>query len=380
MHLATTQPTTVLYLHGSADLYGADRTLLQLVQGLDRDRFRAIVALPVHGPLVAALQDAGAHVEIGPLGVGCRASMSAVGIARLLWDLPRAVGFVRRLTRRYRPSIIHTNTIVVLGGAIGAWTARVPHLWHVHEILPASSFVSRFFVRALHTLSDLAVSNSRCTRASFGAEAQHEHHVVHNGSEVESLDDSLTTKTNTTVLLVGRVNSWKGQQLLVDAAASLHARFPDVRYRIVGDAPTGQEHFERELDAHIQAAGLGKVVTRAGFAHDTAAEYRAADIVVIPSTRPEPFGLVAIEAMAHGLPVVAANHGGLSEIVVHRHTGLLFIPGSKLDLTHQLGTLLDDPWQAKQLGKNGRNRQARHFSVSRYCAEFADLYEQIQVA
>ena len=94
------QKTTVLYLHGSADLYGADRTLLQLVQGLDSKRYRAVVALPKSGPLVAELEQAGAQVVFGPLGVGGRASMNPRGLLRLAFELPRSIAFVRKLVKR----------------------------------------------------------------------------------------------------------------------------------------------------------------------------------------------------------------------------------------------------------------------------------------
>jgi len=390
MQLDQPQPAVILYLHGSADLYGADRTLLQLVSGLDRSCYRAVVALPKHGPLVAALTTAGATVEIGPLGVGCRASMSICGIGRLLIDIPRAIGFVRGLVAKHKPKVIHTNTIVVLGGALGAWTTRIPHLWHVHEILAKNSSLSRFFTRTLQVLSHIAVSNSRCTRASFaGANLTdaslsnyraHDHRVIHNGSPRGPAKKDQNPSSHPTVLLMGRINSWKGQELLLSAAAALRDKHPAARYRIVGDAPSGQVHFEHELDHRIAQAGLGDIVTRAGFVTDPTAEYLNADIVVVPSTRPEPFGLVAIEAMSFGLPVIAANHGGLPEIVKHGETGRLFTPGSSNDLTRQLELLLSDPWLARDLGASGRARQASHFSLERYCVEFTDIYEQLQAA
>ncbi len=379
MQLTSRKRKTVLYLHGSSHLYGADKTILQLVRGLDPKRFRAVVALPKDGPLVPELEEAGAQVEIGPLGVGCRASMTALGAIKLAVDTPRAIKFVRRVTAKYQPDIIHTNTLVVLGGAIGAWTTKTPHVWHVHEIMPERSKLTRFFSKALSALSHVAVSNSHSTRESLGCKDGHEHEVILNGidSEVASPSDRCHRPR---ILMVGRINSWKGQELLIDAAKSLRATHPEARYRIVGDAPPGQPHFEEALHKRIEDAQLQDVVTCVGFTKDTASEFLAADIVVVPSTLPEPFGLVAVEAMAQGTPVVAANHGGLREVVVQNETGLLFRPGDAQDLADKLNSLLNDPELAKRLGEAGRERQASLFSSERYCADFAHLYERMAAA
>lgn len=380
---------TILFLHASADLYGSDRTLLQLVRGLDRDRFRAVVALPVSGPLVEVLESEGAIVEIGPLGIGARATLSAKGFARLCLDVPRAVRFVRGLVRRHDPAMIHTNTIVVLGGALGAWTTRRPHLWHVHEILPPRGFVPRAMASALRLLCHRAVSNSRATLRSFDRicpALAEKHEVILNGVD---LDDARRRGREEVrraagfeedcplVTLVGRINSWKGQELFVDAAARLRDKHPGARYLIVGDAPPGQDHFVRELERRISTAGVGDVVRCIGFTSDVRSIFHAADVVAVPSTRPEPFGLVAIEAMAESAPVVAAAHGGLAEVVVPHETGLLFAPGDVGGLAACLDELLSDPDLRRSLGANGKLRQLSEFTVERYCRQFEDLYREM---
>lgn len=379
--------TTILYLHGSADLYGADRTLLQLVQGLDKDRFRAVVALPKSGPLLPELRQAGAIVVLGPLGVGCRASMTPSGIARLAWELPRSILFVRWLVKKYSVDLVHTNTIVVLGGALGAWLSRAAHVWHVHEIMPSGSKVTEFFVKALRWFSDKAVSNSRSTRSSFFGDTEQDHRVIHNGIAAPRRISREAARAKLgidrrvpLVTIVGRINSWKGQELLVKAAADLRFRHPTARYRVVGDSPPGQPGFERDLDAMIDRLELRDIVTRVGFKEDATLEFRAADVVVVPSTRPEPFGLVAIEAMAQGAPVVGARHGGLTEVIVENETGLFFEPENVDDLANKISTLLTDYELAEELGRGGEKRQAQYFTVDRYCSEFERLYDEVRAA
>jgi glycosyltransferase involved in cell wall biosynthesis len=381
-------PTTLLFLHPSAELYGADRTLLQLVEGLDRARWRAVVALPRRGVLADALEQAGAIVEVGELGIGARGDLGPRGLLSLAWRIPRSVLFVRRLAAKHRPSLVHTNTMVVLGGAFGAKLSPVRHLWHVHEILERPRWLTRAYAHLMAWLADEVVSNSRATRSCFDrwyAPLAERHSVILNGVDGSRLSVSADARARVRselgieqdaplVLLVGRVNSWKGQSLLVDAAHALRDRHPRARYVLVGDAPPGQAEFEQDLDAHVARLGLQAAVQRVSFRGDVASLYAAADLCVVPSTRPEPFGLVAVEAMALARPVVAANHGGLTEIIVDGQTGTLVTPGDSTALAAAIGDLLADPERARQMGVAGRARQREKFTVARYVDEFARRY------
>lgn len=383
-------PRTVLFLHPSAELYGADRTLLQLVAGLDPRAWRAVVLLPRRGQLAEQLEAAGALVETCELGIGERASLSPLGLLRLAWRVPLGAIQVLRTVRRQRPSLIHTNTMVVLGGALGARLSGVPHLWHVHEILEGSGWLARIYARLLARLAQRVVCNSQATRRSFErwyAPLASKLSVVLNGVEEarpgadrgpEDLRGGLGIEPGQPlVLLVGRVNSWKGQELLVRAAQRLRGRFPRARFLLAGDAPPGQPHFERRLDALIAELDLAESVSRIPFQEDVGSLYAAADICCVPSTRPEPFGLVATEAMRAARPVVAADHGGLSEIVVDGVTGTLFRPGDVEALVRALEELLLHPERARALGSAGRRRQQRHFGVERYCREFDGLFSSL---
>jgi glycosyltransferase involved in cell wall biosynthesis len=381
---------TILFLHPSSELYGADRTLLQLIQGLDTKRWEAVVAMPQRGQLATELEQAGATVTTCELGLGERASLSFWGVLKLVWTVPKGAWNTWRLARRYRPAVIHTNTMIVLGGAIGARLSGFPHLWHIHEILENPRWLAKAYSKLMCLLAHRVVSNSQATRQSFDRWCHllsTKHGVVLNGvdsmpTKVQHTGDDLRRSLGVSdeeqlVLLPGRINSWKGQSLLVDAASTLQNDFPNARYLLAGSAPAGQLHFEEELDQLIQARGLESVVLRVPFQADVSQLYEAADVCCVPSIRPEPFGLVAIEAMAAGKPVVASNHGGLAEIVEPGVTGLLFEPCNVLSLAQALQKLLVNPELAKSLGAAGRGRQVRRFGVERYCSEFERHYQQV---
>lgn len=391
MHEREAKPRKVLFLHPSSELYGADRTLLDLVVRLDRERFHAVVRLPAPGPLAGELEAAGAEVEYGPLGIGAQASLTPRGLLRLVWDLPRAVFSTLRSIRRHRPTSIHTNTMIVLGGAIAARLSGRAHLWHIHEIPTRPEWLIRAFAFLFALLAHRVVCNSHATAKCFRSRCARlagKTSVVWNGTasieEKPALDDPRAAlgidRDAPLVLLPGRINSWKGQEILVEAARRLRDRHPEARYLIVGCTPPGQDHYLQTLESRIRDAGLERIVLRRDFVPGLDALLAAADLVVVPSTRPEPFGLVAIEAMAHARPVIATDAGGLAEIVVHGTTGLLVPPGDAEALAGAIADLLRSPRRAARLGRAGRTRQREHFTLRRYAEEFARHHEELASA
>lgn len=381
-------PRTLLFFHASAELYGSDRTLLQLAQGLDRTRWRCVVALPREGPLVAKLRAAGATVEVGPLAIFGRATLRPRGFLRSASALPRSLRFARALVREHRPALVHTNTLVVLSGALAARAEGVAHVWHVHEILERPRWLARCLARLVQRLSTRAVCNSRATSAhlcSLAPGLASKTEVIENGVETpRDLPARAEARARlgldpdaTWIALVGRVNAWKGHALLLDAFSRLAATRPKLHLFFAGDAPPGQPQFLEQLERDIDAFGLRERVTRLPFHDEVGAIYAAADLVAVPSTLPEPFGLVAVEAMAASRPVVAARHGGLVEIVEHGTSGLLVTPNDPEELARALALLVDDPELARRFGAAARARQQEHFSLARYCAGFEALYTSI---
>jgi glycosyltransferase involved in cell wall biosynthesis len=176
------------------------------------------------------------------------------------------------------------------------------------------------------------------------------------------------------LLLIGRFNAWKGQLLLLQAIARLPGHLRDrVRVRLVGGVFGGQSHFADRLASMIAEEKLTEVAEIRPFAADPSPHYAWADAVVVPSTKPEPFGLVAIEAMAWGCSVIAANHGGLAEIVVDGVTGSLVRPGSADALASAIARYLENPGLAAEEGVRGRERFEARFEESHYKAGIVQI-------
>ena len=135
------------------------------------------------------------------------------------------------------------------------------------------------------------------------------------------------TSDSLRLLLIGRINTWKGQEFLIEALSTIpESKRSSIHLRIVGSPFEGYEYLETDLTQRVDKYGLSKQVEFIPFCNDPTEHYHWSDYVVVPSTKPEPFGRVAVEAFSAGKPVIAANHGGLTEIISHSIDGFLFTP------------------------------------------------------
>jgi glycosyltransferase involved in cell wall biosynthesis len=146
-----------------------------------------------------------------------------------------------------------------------------------------------------------------------------------------------------------------------------------IHVRLVGSVFADQAHFAEELARIIAEHSLSQTVEVFPFTSDPSPHYSWADVAVVPSTQPEPFGLVAVEAMAAARSVIAANHGGLSEIVIDGVTGSLVLPGSTESLAAAIVRYLEYPARATGEGSAGRARFAAEFEEARYKLKIADI-------
>ena len=377
---------TVLYVHSSAGRYGADRQLSLLVSNLDPARYRALVVLPGDGPLAGELRDAGAEVHVRPrLAVLRRALFNPAGVARVAARAAADARTLARLARAHGARLVHSNTSVTLGGAAAARAARLPHVWHVREIY---ADFPRWWpaYRRLLLRADAVPCLSDATRAQFGDAPNAL--VIHEGLPAEATDRRPLDRRDArealglpeeafTCLVLGRLNSWKGQEVLARALAEPALRERGAIGLVAGDAWPGEERYERALEGLRTELGLGDRLRLLGFRDDLDALYGAADVVCVPSTRPEPLGLVALEAAAAARCVVASNTGGLPEIVRDGETGRLVAPGSAPALAAALGELADDPALRARLAAAAADDVRARFSTTRLIERTQALYDQL---
>jgi glycosyltransferase involved in cell wall biosynthesis len=361
--------------------------------GLDRDRFRAVAVLPERGELAELLEEADVEVVIQPLSILRREVLHSPGAglalaARRLRD----VRPLARLARERGAAIVHSNTSVVLAGQAIARRAGAPHVMHVREIYtlrtPEYEASGSRLASALWPLmrrriqrADAVVCISDAVAAQFGGRTE----VIHDGLPrvPEPADRSVARaalgvpEEAFCVALVGRVSDWKGQDLLALALARPELADIGAVGLVAGDTYPGNEDFEGVIRLLGDSLGLAERLRLLGFRDDLETVLGATDVVAVPSVRPEPLGLVALEAAAAGVPVVAAAHGGLTEIVRDGETGLLVPPSDQRALAAALRRLADEPELRRRLGEAAARDVRERFSRERMLRELQDLYEGI---
>lgn len=383
----------VLVVHQSAEMYGSDKVLFYLVQGLQaRGEFEPVVVLPEDGPLRAALVAAQIEVHIAEVAKISRSMATPMGLFRLVGAMFKGVRALRRVVGARKIALVHSNTLAVMSGAAWAMLTRQRHLWHVHEILLSPKSISKIFPWLVRLLSDRVMTNSTLTERWLLSEQPalaSRSVVVFNGlpemvrppqDGVLAYRASVRAGADAVVVtLAGRINRMKGQGLLIEAAAELQRRgkIDGLRFAIVGDAAPGLTALPAQLKTQVQALGLEACFTFLHFIDDIRPVWFGTDIAVVPSTQPESFGMVAIEAMAAGVPVIAAAHGGLLDIVVHEETGLLFLPGNTNALADALERLASDHTLRRCYGAAGAKRQREFFSLASQLDRTAQVYREL---
>lgn len=175
--------------------------------------------------------------------------------------------------------------------------------------------------------------------------------------------------------IVARLQRWKGVHVFIDAIAALRASRPDILGVIVGGTHETEPDYRDQLADQVSRLGLGDHVRFVGYQPNGGEWMHAMDVVVHASDR-EPFGIVVVEAMALGKPVVAANSGGPAEIVTHGVDGLLTPFGDAEAMAAAIERLFRDPTLRESIGAAARMRAAA-FSDAAYAASVVRLLRSV---
>ncbi|MGY2130540.1 glycosyltransferase [Blastococcus sp. SYSU DS0617] len=307
----------VLVVHPGAELYGADRVLLESAAAL-ATRFEVTVALPGNGPLVGELQARGLHVVICRMPVLRNSAMRPRGALRLLADAVRGLLPAVRLIRRHGRAGVYVNTLTLPSWPLLARLAGSPSLCHVHEAEASAPRLLRRGMVLAPVLADRAVANSRFTLdvlCDVAPGLRRRTAVVYNSVPAPGHVRPARARLEGPVrlLVVGRLSPRKGPQVAVAVLQELLRRGVDARLDLVGSVFEGYEWFEAELRDTVAAAGLADRVHFAGFSADVWPHLRDADVVLVPSVAEESFGLTTVEAVLAARPLVVSDTSGLRE-------------------------------------------------------------------
>jgi glycosyltransferase involved in cell wall biosynthesis len=295
------------------------------------------------------------------------------------------------LCRRHRPDIIHAHWILPQG-LIAICVGRILNIPVVTTAHGGDAFSLRGGI--LSALKRFALRHSQAWTANTKTTAAEVEklgemsapHIVPMGVDIEQFCIPVTPPTNTgnkktVVLFVGRLVEKKGVADLLKAFASLpENQLAKTELRVIGD---GTERHNLETLARILNIDSSSISFLGRMSHDALpAYYASADLFVAPSIidrsgDTEGQGVVLIEAMASGLPVIAYKTGGIQDVINHGDTGILVTPRDIQGLSNAIGTLLQDSNLRQRLGLAGRRHAQSHFAWEVVAKQFLEIFSDV---
>ncbi|WP_041972988.1 glycosyltransferase family 4 protein [Geobacter sp. OR-1] len=352
----TRKPLKVLFVIHDARRGGVQSVMLRVISALDRRRVEPTVLFPFDGPCAAELRRLGVHV------------VAAGEQSPFIWRFKRFTMIPRLLKLAGQADIVHLNSTKLALPAIAASMAGVRTIYHLHE-LPGriGPILSSAIGRA-----DCAAFCSNTCAGHFAAVAARKRAVLVNAVPMPSV--AARPKPGVPkIVMLGSINRAKGQDLLLDA-------FPLVRstaeLHFYGNVGLSARRYARALKERAIDKGIGDRV----FFHsptDDVPGVLAETTLLVHTSRQESFGMVLVEAMAAGIPVIANDLGGMREVVADGVSGYLLAPGDIALLAEKIDFLLADPELRGRMGMAGRDRVREKFDIATRIEDYHKLYEEL---
>jgi glycosyltransferase involved in cell wall biosynthesis len=343
---------------------GAERALLEIVEGLSKRDFDCTVFLPSLGPLETELKSRGFCCYVLKYSWWSNPNRK---VRRNINSILAVYRF-SVIFRRQRYDVVYTNTMMIPSGALAAKICNIPHIWHIHEFGSddhgLTLDIGNTFGRSLiGYLSSRVLCVSNAVRSKFSG-------IIPNGKlrtvygavnipHERSYRGQPAPYRGVRCVLVGVLRPSKGQKEAVEAIALLLKDGFNVKLSLVGAGPS-----ENELRLLIRDLEIDEHVELVGYVDNPFKYVDQADIVLMCS-RCEAFARPVLEAMMMGKPIVGTRSGGTIEAVRDGFNGLLYTPGDAKDLAAKIKILGNDLTLATQFGANGRAWSRQEFTMDR---------------
>ena len=373
------RPITILQVLPKLDTGGAERVVIEIAEAIHATGHKILIAC-AGGVLSAVARRAGAEIVEMPLDTKSPLKMR------------RNARRLKKLIAQRDVKLVHAHS---RAPAWSAWWATratgTPFVTTYHGSYGEKSALKRRY-NAVMARGDRVIAVSHfiagLIRARYGTDEQILR-VIHGGVNLDKFDPTMMVAeglyrmarswavnlADPVILLPGRLTSWKGQKILIQALAKMRHRDAVV---ILAGSAQGRIDYTAELVDLVTRLGVAGRVRMVGHTEDIPAAMMLADVVVNASTDPEAFGRTIIEAQAMGRIVIATDHGGARETIIPGETGFLVPPGDVDALAAALDAALDMPSDDRVTwGRQARAHVAEHYSVAAMQNAVLDVYAEL---
>lgn len=382
-------PMTVLQVIPHLDTGGAELACVEIAEALVANGHRALVA-GRPGRLTAALKAVGG------------AFLPFDGMTKSPISMWRNAGVLEKMIGDNHADLIHARS------RAPAWSARlasrrtgIPFVTTYHGIYSERSSAKRFY-NSVMASGNMVIANSGFTadlvRQRYGT-PEARLRTINRGFDERRFDpaaidvDAIASQRQAwgvaqdeiAIVLAGRLTSWKGQSVLLQAAAQLmSADLPPFKIILVGD-DQGRKSYREELETLVSELRLGAQIHFAGPSLQMAVVFAAADIAVSASTKPEAFGRIIVESQAMTCPVIVSDLGPVHETVLAQpdvpagqQTGWIVPPNDPVALASAITLALKmQPEDRIAMGKRARAHVSKRFTTTQMAASTLAIYREL---
>ena len=352
------------------NLFGAERSLLDVLAAVDRGRFDLSCVLPSSNEAyLRAVAERTRDITV---------------FSYQWWSKerpfdPEAVSRFASLFRDKQVDLVHVNTVTLMDPLLAAKRLGVPSIVHARELVDQDRELMRRFggdagavLDRIHAATDFVIANSDATHRLFYR--REESFRLYNGIDVGRFD--LPNELEPGRLRIGLISS-NGVKKGIDSFAHLahmaSLRRPELEFYAIGPRTEQIERLEQQMRAWTGPANL----RFPGYVADPLEAIRLVNVVLSLTRVPESFGRTIAEAMAARRPVIAYGWGAARELIQHGENGFLIPPLGLPEALAHLERLADDPELVAEMGRNGRERAQQLFSSETFAAELNAIYQRI---
>lgn len=379
--------TRILFLTHYAQYYGANRSLVDLIDGLQELDYQIEVIVAGDGEMLDVLKQKGIpyHVAYFNTFVYRKNRISYFKRKQKARQNAHILNSLEKVARHFSPHIVYSNSSVFDMGVRLAEKIGCPHIWHIRE-MAALHYRYNFypnkekFVALLKSSAMLIAISKAVANHVLIEEGVTKYKVLHDAVFAKSKFDSLqlTVQEEKKGQLIfgniGMLHPSKNQATVIKAFAIIAPLYPNALLWIVGD---GQPIYKKYLQYLIIKHGLSRQVKMLGYVQNMDILYPQMDAVIVASEY-EGMGRTTIEGMAYQKPIIGLNSGATPELVKHEQRGLIYQENDAETLAESIKYILENKKNAAEMGVAGRSFVAQNFMIEDYAEKIHKIIQEVR--
>lgn len=366
----------ILYITHVSSLYGANRSLLDIISSIDRSKFHIYVIGPVGGALYGKLRELKikyrtismfptVHEKTKKQNIFLKMGINAEAIKRIMDSI-----------KCWEIDIVHTNSSVINIGAVAALLTKKRHIWHIRELEVHYSFEKDFPVLDyyLSVKSEKIIFISKYVKAALSDEFKDANTVIYYNpicSEKYCINRTNFFRSDVVrILCCGIIEENKKQLVVVKAMKILYEKgIRNIELLIVGNGGTYAGQIKRYIEKHH----MQEYVRIKPFCDDLS-EYRKNSDIAVMSSVHEALGRVTIESMFSELVLIGAASGATNELIEDGYNGLKYNPDSECELAEKIEYVIGHKKEAVSMVKNAKKYALKKFDAKRQIPKLEKIY------